>query len=114
MNVAVVGSRTFTDYARLKKELDQQQNIVKIISGGARGADRLAARYARENQIPLQEFLPDWKTHGRKAGILRNRDIIKNADAVVAFWDGKSRGTQNSIELAEKSNKKLYVHRFSI
>lgn len=115
MNVAIVGSRTFDNYQKLKTELDNLQvkcPINKIISGGARGADSLAARYANANQITLLEYIPDWKTHGRKAGILRNYDIVREADMVIAFWDGISKGTKHSIGLGQRLHKDVIIYKF--
>lgn len=111
-NIAIVGSRTFNDYEKVKTELDKYSDIQCIISGGARGADRLAARYARENQILLREYIPNWKRHGKSAGYRRNHDIIKDADIVIAFWDGESRGTKHSIRLAKEAKKTLVIHKF--
>lgn len=87
--VAIVGSRTFSDYDLLKNTLDNQKkvDIGVIISGGAKGADSLAERYALEKGIELNVMKPDWKNRGRAAGFLRNTDIILNSDYVFAFWD---------------------------
>lgn len=101
MKVAVVGSRSFTDYELLKKTLDElYPNITRIVSGGAKGADSLSEQYAKEEGIPTQIFKPDWEKHGKAAGFIRNRDIVENSDMVIAFHDGQSKGTANSIELA--------------
>jgi hypothetical protein len=80
-----------------------------IISGGAKGADSLAARYAKAHGIPLQEYRPDWKRYGRCAWPFRNTTIIVNSDVVVAFWDYQSSGTRDSIEKAKALDKKLYI-----
>ncbi|KMQ50663.1 Uncharacterized protein CHISP_2346 [Chitinispirillum alkaliphilum] len=95
--IAVIGSRGF-DYSLLKETLDKEE-IVKIVSGGAKGADSLAAQYARENNIELQEFLPDYKKHGRGAPLVRNKLIVDASNMVIAFWDGKSRGTKFTMVL---------------
>ena len=71
-------------------------NIRKIISGGARGVDTIAKNYTLVNRnIRLEEFIPNWKKYGRSAGIIRNGDIIKASNLVIAFWDGKSRENAN-------------------
>lgn len=101
MKIAVIGSRTFNDYNLLKKELDSF-NINQIISGGAKGADSLAEKYAKSNEIKTLIFKPDWKRYGRGAGFIRNKLIIENCDYVIAFWDKKSKGTKNSLGIAEK------------
>lgn len=109
MKLAIVGSRDFNDYEFLKKIIDYH-SCTQIISGGARGADRLAKRYAAEHGIPIKEFLPDWDTHGKAAGYLRNEQIVETCDELVAFWDGESRGTKHSITLAEKASKPVYKY----
>ena len=109
MRLAVVGSRTFNDYALMCAVLDRFE-IIEIISGGARGADALAERYAHERRLPITVFPADWDAHGKSAGFLRNREIVAAADEVVACWDGRSRGTRHAIELARTSGKVVYVH----
>ena len=112
MKLAVVGSRGFDDYDLLKLKLDtihSRRPISVIISGGAYGADSLAERWARENRLELLVFLPDWEQFGKSAGYKRNIQIIESADAVIAFWDGQSKGTQHSINLAKDKGKPLAV-----
>lgn len=75
----------------------------------APGVDTLAIQYAQENNLPLKEFHADWKTHGRSAGPRRNREMANYADALIAIWDGESRGTKNMIEEATKRNLQVYV-----
>lgn len=106
MKVAVIGSRGFTDYEKLAEVLSGI-DVTEIISGGAQGADALAEFYANVHDIPTVIFKPDWKKYGRAAGPIRNKDIINNSEVVVAFWDGKSKGTLSSIKLAEKNEKEL-------
>jgi YspA, cpYpsA-related SLOG family len=104
---AIVGSREFNDYNKLKQTLDKYiLPSDEIISGGANGADKLAERYANENDIKIEIFYPDWSL-GKKAGPIRNSQIINACDSVIAFWDGKSRGTKDSIDKATKANKKV-------
>lgn len=110
--VAVIGSRTFKDYEYMCETLDKLK-ICQIISGGAQGADQLAERYARQHHIDLKVWRPDWSI-GRHAGLLRNTDIINDAEIVVAFWDGSSRGTKDSIEKAKNAGKKTIVRNFGL
>ena len=115
MKLAVVGSRTFNDYELLCKYLNTihaKEPISYIVSGGAKGADRMGERWAKENGVETIIFIPDWEKHGRKAGFLRNQDIINEADKVIAFWDTISNGTKNSIELAKRQGKKCLVINF--
>lgn len=108
MRVAVIGSRGFNDYEKVKETLSKI-NITLLVSGGAKGADLLGERYAKENNIETKIFIPDWDKHGKKAGFLRNTDIIENAELVVAFWDGTSKGTLDSINKTKEQNKKLII-----
>lgn len=108
MKVAVIGSRTFDKYESVYNILSKLK-ITEIISGGAKGADTLAERYAKENNIPTKIFLPDWETYGKKAGFLRNTQIIEECEMVVAFWDGESKGTKDSLDKAEKLGKKVMI-----
>lgn len=108
MKVAVIGSRTFNDYEEVKKVLSTM-NITLLVSGGAKGADSLGERYAKEHNIETKIFLPDWNKHGKVAGFLRNTDIVNEADLVVAFWDQKSKGTLDSIKKADKLGKRILI-----
>jgi hypothetical protein len=114
MKLAIIGSRNFNNYEIFKKEVDifiieNNFTVDLIISGGAKGADSLGERYAREYDLPTQIFYPNWDKYGKKAGYLRNIDIVKSSDAVIAFWDGSSPGTKSSIDLAIKENKILKI-----
>lgn len=108
INLAIVGSRTFTDYELLKQHIDPA-NIAAIVSGGAIGADTLAERFAVEHQLQMIIFKPDYAKHGRAAPFIRNTDIIEASDAVIAFWDGKSTGTLDSIKKARKLGKPVTI-----
>jgi hypothetical protein len=110
IRLAVVGSRTFDDYGYMKEVLEWF-DIKEIISGGAGGADKLAERYAAEKGIPIRIFKAEWDKYGRAAGYKRNVQIVEAADEVVAFWDGKSKGTKHDIDLAEKMGKPCHVFR---
>ena len=105
IRVAVVGSRNFNDYDLLKSELDAfklENGVDLIVSGGAKGADTFGEKWAKENNVPTKIYYPDWKTYGKAAGILRNKDIIDAATHVIAFPSKKGRGTQNSIKRAKE------------
>jgi predicted Rossmann fold nucleotide-binding protein DprA/Smf involved in DNA uptake len=109
MKLAIVGSRSFSDYEFLKKMIDYHP-CTCIISGGAKGADTLAKRYAVEHGILIQEFLPNWDLHGKSAGFIRNKQIVEASEELVAFWDKKSPGTKHSIDLAEQAGKPVYIY----
>jgi hypothetical protein len=99
--IAVVGSRTFSDYDLLRKTLDGHPPFV-LVSGGAKGADTLAEQYANERFYETIIHLPDKKKYGRGAYHRRNKLIVHDADEMVAFIIGESRGTTLSLELARK------------
>lgn len=112
MDVAIVGSRNFNNYSFMRSNLLQHFNVddIKCIcSGGAKGADTLAEMFADEFNIPTKVFLADWAKHGKSAGFIRNVDIVDNADIVIAFWDGISKGTKHSIDLAKKKCKEVLI-----
>ena len=110
MRLIVAGSRDFVDYEYLSAVLDGVSTYVdtiEIVSGCARGADALGERFAEERGMEITRFPADWGTHGRAAGYIRNVEMADYADALIAFWDGKSRGTRHMIDIATK--KALFV-----
>lgn len=109
MKLAIVGSRDFDDYEFLKKIINYHL-CTQIISGGALGADTLAKRYAADHGIPFKEFLPNWDIYGKSAGFIRNEQIVKTCDELVAFWNGTSRGAKHSLMLAEDAGKPVYKY----
>jgi len=113
MKIAVVGSRSFTRYNLMKEELDKEKIITFIVSGGAKGADQLSERYALEKNLPTIILLPDWDQYGKRAGFIRNEQIVNECDKLIAFWDGKSKGTSHSIELAHKLGKEVKVVKYA-
>lgn len=112
MKLAVVGSRDFNDYAWLEQCLSsvvRDENIEAVVSGGARGADALAERFAEAHDIPLIVVPADWKKFGRSAGPRRNTEIVRLADVVVAFWDGSSRGTRDTLTQARQFGRRVMI-----
>jgi hypothetical protein len=109
MKIAVIGSRGFTDQELLFKTLDKLPGKEVIVSGGAKGADKLAEVYAKERGIETEIYLPEYDRYGRGAPLKRNLKIVDAADLVVAFWDGKSRGTKFGIDYAGKQKKKVII-----
>lgn len=113
--VIIAGSRDFADYKLLQSKCDlffQEKRPTAIISGLARGADMLGARYAQEREIPVLKFPADWECLGKRAGMVRNLQMLEVADAVIAFWDGQSRGTAHTINEAKKRGLPLRVVRY--
>ncbi len=111
MKIAVIGSR---DLLIVKLQRYLPENVTEIVSGGAKGVDTCAKEYALENGIKYTEFLPEYKKYGWFAPLKRNLQIIDYADEVIAFWDGKSRGTKFVIDRCKKKNKKITVHQFRV
>lgn len=107
MKVAIIGSRSVT---ALNIGEYLPACTTTIVSGGSRGVDSLAAEYARAHGIELIEFLPDYKRYGRGAPLQRNALIVEACDIVLAFWDGVSRGTKYTINLAKQAGKEVIIH----
>jgi len=108
VKTAVIGSRGISNY-EIVEDVLKKYTISSIISGGATGVDTLAEQYATKNNIPLTIFKPDWKQFKKAAGPIRNRVIVDESEQVVAFWDGKSKGTLDSITYAKKIGKTVYI-----
>ena len=112
MKTIIAGCRTFKDFDLLKSKVNYHRNthiITEIVSGRAEGADYLGEQYAKEYNIPLKLFPADWKTHGRAAGPIRNKQMADYADSLIAVWDGKSKGTKNMIQTMNKLMKPVYI-----
>ena len=122
MKVIVAGGRDFKNYKLLKCTLDNFQqeygNITEVVSGTAKGVDKLGEQYANENNIHIKRFVPDWEGLGKKAGHVRNRqmgDYAKEHNGMlVAFWDKHSRGTKGMIDYAKKIGLKSVVVYYNV
>lgn len=112
--VIVAGGRDFEDYDFLRDSIYKffgdyiEQDRLEIVSGGAKGADSFATQFADIHWCAYKEFPADWDNYGKSAGAIRNAEMAEYADALIAFWDGQSRGTANMIEQMQK-RKKPYV-----
>lgn len=109
INVIVAGGRDFSDYQLMKSKLDiilknLDKSRIRIVSGGAKGADSLGERYAIEKKYELLVIKAKWEKHGNAAGPIRNREMAEIGNYCVVFWDGQSRGSKNMIEEAKKRN----------
>lgn len=100
LTVTVAGSRNVTNCPKLAQRLAELRPA-EVVSGGARGADALAAQWARANGVPLTEHLPDYAQYGSGATHRRNYDMAKAADVVLLLWDGASRGTLSTYRAAK-------------
>lgn len=112
--LAIVGSRTFKDKTSFTKYLQEwiTENCKpeKIVSGGAVGADTLARNFAKENNIDLIEFLPDYNKHGRIAPLLRNTQIVDCCTHSIAFPSKNGSGTQDTIRKLKNAKKSVTIH----
>lgn len=113
--VIVAGSRGFNDYRLLRencnsalREKKKTHNII-IVSGHAKGADAFGEKYAKDEGFDLEIFPADWKKFGKAAGFRRNEQMAEFADALIAFWDGKSHGTKHMIDIATEKGMKVKV-----
>ena len=107
MKVAIIGSRN------LDMEIPEEaipKSTTQIISGSAEGIDKKARAFAEEHHIQILEILPDYQRYHKAAPLKRNDDIIEKSDMVIAFWDGKSRGTKYVIEKCRLLDKPLKVY----
>jgi hypothetical protein len=114
MKVLVCGSRGWESVWQVRMVYSELDRIkpTEIISGGARGADRVAEVWAKSNSVPITVFTPDWEKYGRSAGILRNNQMLDtNPDLVLAFWDGLSKGTKHTIDEARRRDMRVEVIR---
>ena len=116
--IIIAGGRDFMDYNLLKEKTNkilQEKKVthkIVIISGCARGADTLGLRYASENAFDVEEYPANWDKYGKKAGYMRNVEMAENADALIAFWNGKSKGTKHMIDIATERNLPIRVIRY--
>lgn len=116
MKTIIAGSRIAT----MQNVLDALTNchfscdMTEIVSGGATGADSHGESIANTMAIPVKRFPAQWSKHGKSAGIIRNVEMANYADALIAVWDGSSKGTKHMIDAATKRDLRVYVHRFAV
>ena len=110
MKTIIAGSRDITDYNLLLEAIKYSRiPITTVVSGCAKGVDKLGEQYANDNNIPIEPCPADWKTFGNNAGPIRNKKMAENSEALIAVWDGVSGGTKNMIDTAEKLGLMVYV-----
>jgi len=114
MRVIIAGGRDITDLSEVEKAIaDSGFDITEVVCGGAIGVDALGAGWAMASGVPVAYFEANWKVNRKAAGPIRNREMAAYADALIAVWNGASRGTANMIEEATKRGLKVHVHRVS-
>ena len=116
MKLAIAGSRTFNNYELLEVWIDSitsmqfgREDSIVIVSGGAKGADSLAFQYAENHKLEMRVYPAEWNKYGKSAGFIRNQTIVDNCDFLLAFWNGESRGTADTIEKAKKAMKPTFI-----
>jgi predicted Rossmann fold nucleotide-binding protein DprA/Smf involved in DNA uptake len=114
MRVIIAGSRGFNDYETLYTNCeeaihkDPSEEIV-IISGGAKGADKLGESYAKSKGYKLEIYPANWDAFGKSAGYKRNEQMAEKADCLIAFWDGTSKGTKHMIDIARRKKLRIFI-----
>lgn len=112
MKTIIAGSRSITDPKVVERAiLESKFNITEVVSGGALGVDRIGEDWAWAKRLPVKVFPAKWEQHGKAAGHLRNAEMADYAEALIAVWDGRSRGTGNMIEEAAMRGLKVHIKR---
>jgi hypothetical protein len=114
----VAGGRDFNDYGLLSHHIDllahgiYTDKAISIVCGMARGADMLGHRFAKQHRVVVHEFPANWTAYGKRAGFMRNQDMCDFGDGLLAFWDGKSKGTAHMIDCINKAGKPAHIVRY--
>ena len=112
----IAGGREFSDFDLLTEKLNHytsKLDDIEIVSGTARGADKLGEDYAKLKNLKIATFPADWDKYGKGAGYRRNTEMAEYADSLIAFWDGKSRGTMHMINIARKKGLQVKVIKYN-
>jgi hypothetical protein len=112
MKVIIAGSRGFSNFQLLYtkcEEILETQSDIEIVSGTAKGADKLGEHYASLKGYSVARFPADWDKHGKAAGFLRNKEMAEYANMLIAFWDGESKGTKHMIDLAQSNGLEIHI-----
>jgi len=113
MKVIIAGSRNLGSWSQVTQAIHNSGfEVTEVVSGTARGVDRMGEEYARSYKIPVKQFPADWDSYGNRAGYSRNQTMAKYADALIAVWDGHSNGTRHMIEIMGKLGKPIYIEIF--
>jgi len=111
MKVIIAGSRNINSPGPVGRAIESSNfEITEIVSGNARGVDSLAENYAGRKGIPTKLFPADWDKYGKPAGAIRNQQMAQYADALIAVWDGQSKGTKMMIQMMNKQNKPVHLY----
>jgi len=108
MRTIIAGSRDLILLPRDRAFL-RTLNITTVLCGAARGVDLSGKQWADLNNVPVEMYPAEWDLYGKSAGYRRNAEMASKADQLVAFWDGKSRGTKHMIDLARMHKLKVII-----
>lgn len=114
MKTIIAGMRDYDSpetVERLAAHVHEMYPITEVISGGAKGVDRFGEAWAEKSGIPITPFPADWDKYGKSAGPVRNAEMASAADALLAVWDGESRGTRDMIRKAYKKDLRIWIYR---
>lgn len=112
MKTIIAGSRIFHDTPMIARAVKASGfKITEVVSGGAMGVDFAGETWAGILGIPVKRFQAEWRKYGHSAGPIRNREMANYADALIAIWDGKSRGTSNMIAVARELGLDIYIEK---
>lgn len=115
MKIIIAGSRTISDYNIVTSAVKASNFVPSIIvSGGARGTDKLGERYGQDNNILVEVFPANWAKYGKRAGRIRNNEMAEFADALIAIWDGSSPGTKHMMNEMKKLDKPVFVYKINV
>jgi len=110
LKVIMAGSRSLADFGLVLEGIKTfPYQITEIVSGGSRGIDLLGEDWAKQMKLPKTRFTANWKRFGQAAGPLRNSDMSEYADALIAIWDGKSKGTEDLIRKMQRREKVVHL-----
>ena len=116
MRVIIAGGRDFMEYELLSEactDIFMNKEVTEIVSGCAKGADKVGEKYAEVNNISIKKFPADWNKYGKGAGYRRNNEMADYADVLIAFWNGESKGTKNMIDLAIANKLEVHVVKYT-
>ena len=113
MKYIIAGGRDFNNYSIARSTIDRFSNIDEIVSGDARGADTQGVIYGTQYNIKVVHFPAQWDLYGKSAGFIRNAEMGEYADALIAFWNGKSKGTAHMIQTMKRNGKPYWVFDYS-
>ena len=115
MKTIIAGSRTIQSYAPVLEAIRRSGMVItEVVSGKATGVDLMGERYAGEQDIPVKPFPPDWAKHGKKAGILRNLEMLDYADQVIVVWDGTSTGSQHTCKEGLRRGMPVFLQKVDV